>query len=269
MRRRGCIMIGLGLVLAISTGALVFRLLNQAVPSAAALASAAAQPLPTPTSVPTKSIPVAARELVVGTTLTTTDIIQREYPEDLLPVGVMTDTTKLEGQVVVERIVEGEFFRSTQFRGGGEKPLSEELQPKKVAMAFSREDLLNKSAVMQEGDRLDLMLTIDIKEETETYTREGKATSYTLQNIKVLRIVRDKATEQNPNPAATSIVFEIDPQDAVIAKFVKDSGGTLDFTLRSSKDTKPFETEAINQDYMFDYYGLRAPVSSTKPKDNQ
>lgn len=265
-RRRGCLFMALGLVLAVATGALVFHLLQQAGPGTASLA--AAQALPTPTPLPTKSVPVAARQLAVGATLTTTDIIQRAYPENLVPVGVLTDSAKLAGQVLVEQIDKGEFFQSSQFRGGAEKPLSDELAPKKIAMAFSREDLLNKSSVIQEGDHVDLMLTIDIKEETTAFTREGKATSYTLQNIKVLRIVRAKPTEQDPNPQATSIVFELNPQDAVIAKFVKDSGGTVDFTLRSSKDTKPFETEAINQDYIFDHYGLKAPVSSTKPKDN-
>jgi len=263
-RRGGCIFIVLGLVLAVGTGALVFRLLQQATPDMAG--AAVAQALPTPTPVPTLKIPVAAKELVVGTTLTMTDIVQRDYPEHLVPIGVLTDTKKIEGQMTIELIRQGEFFRATQFRGNGEKPLSEELPAKKVAMAFTREDLLNKADVIHEGDHIDLLLTINIKEESTEYTREGKATNYTLQNIKVLRIVRNKPTEKDPNPQATSILFEMDPQDAVLAKFVKDAEGTLDFTLRSPKDTKPYETEPINQDFMFDHYGMRAPVSSTKPK---
>src|SRR5687767_3630796 len=117
-RRRGCIFIVLGLILAIGTGALVFRLLQESAAVSAAATMAAAPALPTPTPLPTKSIPVAARELAVGSTLTTTDIIQREYPDDLLPVGVMTDTSKIVGQLVIEGIQPGEFFRESQFRSG-------------------------------------------------------------------------------------------------------------------------------------------------------
>ncbi len=57
------------------------------------------------------------------------------------------------------------------------------------------------------------------------------------------------------------------PQDAVIAKFIKDSGGVMDFTLRSPQDTDPLEADMINNDFMFDTYGFRAPVSSTRPKE--
>jgi pilus assembly protein CpaB len=251
----------LALVLAVATGALVFRLLSQV-----AQAAPAAVVAPTATPLPTKPIPVAARELGVGLAITTTDIVMRQYPVDLLPVGVLTDTNEIAGQTIVEAVRKGEFFRASQFRGGADRPASEEITPKMVAMAFSRDDLLNKSRVINEGDYVDLLLTLDVKEESATETREGKATNYTLQNIKVLRIVRDKPTEQNVNPEPTAILFEMTPQEAVIAKFVKDSGGTVDFTLRSPADTKPFTTEAINQDFLLDQYGLKAPRSSASPK---
>jgi Flp pilus assembly protein CpaB len=111
-----------------------------------------------------------------------------------------------------------------------------------------------------------MLLTLDVKEESATDSREGKATSYTVQNIKVLRLVRDRPTDDNPNPEVKSILFEMKPQDAVIAKFVKDSGGTLDLTLRSILDTDTYTTNAINQDYLIDNYGFRAPQSSTHSK---
>jgi len=134
-------------------------------------------------------------------------------------------------------------------------------------MAFTREDLLNQSTAIQEGDSIDLMLTLDIEEETATETRQGKSTSYTLQNIRVLRIMRPPPTEQAQNPEPVAILFEMTPQDAVIAKFVKDAGGTLDFTLRAENDPDPYTTEAISQDFLFDNYGFEAPRSSAKPKE--
>ncbi len=258
-QRRGYIWTMLGILMAIMTSALIFYLLRQAAP-----ATAAAPPAPTP--LPTKPIPVAARELAVGTTITTTDIIVQEQPENLMPVGVMTDTTMMVGEVVVAPIQQGEFFRASQLAVGADKPLSSQIEDQRVAMVFSMEELLNKSHVLREGDHIDLLLTMDIKEESLEYTREGKSTSATLQNIEVMRILRDAPTEQEPNPQPRAILFEMTPQDAIVAKFVKDSGGTVDFTLRSTANTEPFETTAINQDYMFDHYGFQAPISSTKPK---
>lgn len=259
-RRRGWILVALGLVLALGTSTLVYYLLQQAAPAAATNVA-----LP-PTPVPTRSVPVAGRALELGTTLTDTDVVMRDVPLDLPLVGVLTDTAELVGQTVVAPVQEGEFFRPAQLRGGDQGPLSAQIEERKVVVAYATEDLLNKSKVIHEGDRVDLLLTVDIQEETATETREGKSTNITLQNVKVFRIVQDTPTEENPKPEPSAILFEMSPQDAVIAKFVKDSGGTVDFALRSPLDQDLFTTEMINNDYLFDNYGFRAPRSSSRPK---
>jgi pilus assembly protein CpaB len=259
-RRRGGILIALGVLLAIASGALVYYLLRQ-VPVASSVDVA-----PTATPVPSRSIPVAGRVLEAGTTLTTTDIITRDYPETLVPVGVITDSNALAGQILVERLGEGEFFRPTQLANSAEGPLSQQIPEARVVMAFPVADLLTQSKVINAGDHVDLLLTIAVQEGTDTETRVGQATSYTVQNIRVVKIVRPTPTEDQPNPEPTAVLFELTPQDAVIVKFVKDSGGTLDFTLRGSNDTSIFETDAINQDYLFDNYGFRAPQTGARPQ---
>lgn len=258
--RRGWILIFLGVVLALGSGVLILNLLRQAVP----VQSASVVVPPTP--VPTRPLPVAGRELLAGTTISDTDVVMREYPEDLLPVGVLTDTAEIAGQILAEPLQEGEFFRASQLMGNSTGPLSEQIESERVVVAFPVDDLMAQSKVIREGDRVDLLLTLDIEEESATETRKGKSTNITLQNINVFRIIRDDATEQNPNPQPKSILFEMAPQDAVIAKFVKDSGGTMDLLLRSPLDTATFDTEMINQDYLFDNYDFRAPVSSSRQK---
>lgn len=258
-RRRGWILIVLGLVLAIATGAMVYVLLQQATP-----VTAVSQLPPTP--LPTKQVPVAARPLPLGTTITVSDIISREVPLDLPLPGIITDTGALLNQLVVEPIQQDEFFRPAHLRGGDQGPLSKELPQGRVLVAFPVADLLNQSKVIREGDHLDLLLTMDVSEETPTETRQGKATNYTLQNLRVFRIVRDQPTEDNPHPEPKALLIDMTPQDAVILKFVKDNGGTIDFTLRSPLDTSTFSTTAITQDYLFDNYGFQAPRSSARPR---
>jgi len=259
-RRRGWILILLGLVLALGTGGLVYNLLRQAV-----RVESANVVIP-PTPVPTKPVPVAGRELSVGATISDTDITMQQYPEALVPVGVLTDTAEIQGQILAEPLQEGEFFRPSQMVGSAAGALSKQIAAENVVVAFPVDDLMSKSKVVHEGDHVDLLLTLDIQEESATETRTGKSTNITLQNVKVFRIVRDDATEENPQPEVKSFLFEMSPQDAVIAKFVKDSGGTLDLTLRSPLDTATFNTEMINQDYLFDNYKFRAPRSSSRPK---
>ncbi len=260
MPRRGGILMTLGLILALVTGGLVYYMLRQTV-AAAAVAQA-----PETTPVPTFPIPVAAQPLVVGTTISDTDITTRDYPIDLVPVGVVTQTSSLVGQMVVEPVEGGEFFRPSDLATSGEGALSQLIPASRVVMAFPVDDLLSQSLVVNEGDHVDMLLSLDITESDATATRQGKATSYTVQNIQVRKIVRAASTEDNPNPAPSAILFEMSPQDAVIAKFVKDSGGTLDLSLRSAVDNAPYDTQAINQDFLVDNYGLKAPQSGSQPR---
>jgi pilus assembly protein CpaB len=259
-RSRGWILILLGLVLALATGGLVYNLLRQAVP-----AQSAAVTLP-PTTVPTRPIPVAGHELSAGTVISETDITFQDYPEALIPVGILTDTAEIQGQMLAEALQQGEFFRPAQMTGNATGPLSKQISAEKVVVAFPVGDLLAQSKAIHEGDHVDLLLTLDIQEESATETRAGKATNLTLQNVKVFRIVRDAPKDEQTQPEPKVILFEMSPQDAVIAKFVKDSGGTLDLALRSPLDTGTFDTQMINQDYLFDSYNFRAPRSSSRPK---
>jgi pilus assembly protein CpaB len=258
-RRRGWILMLLGLVLAIGTGTVVYYLLQQAAPATAV------EQLP-PTPIPTKPIPVAARLLPLGTTITDTDIVTREVPLDLPLAGVVTDTAQLVGQVVIADVQQDEFFRPSQLREGDSGPLSNQIPEGRVLVAFPVTDLLNQARVVRENDKIDLLLTLDITEETPTETRTGKSTNYTIQNVNVFRLVRDQPTEENPNPVPQSMLVDMEPQDAVILKFVKDNGGTIDFSLRSPLDDATYSTEAITQDYLFDNYGFYAPRSSTRPR---
>jgi pilus assembly protein CpaB len=259
-RGRGGILLALGLVLAIASGAMVYYLLQHAAPVEANNSA-----LPTATVVPTRPLPVAAHALAAGATVTTTDVMEKDYPEDLIPVGVLTDTSTIIGQTVIEPIAEGEFIRPSQL-GGNSQAISEQIAQGDVVMAFATDDLLNKSAAVRDGDHVDLLLTLDVKEGTTDQAHEGKATSYTVQNVKVLRVIRDQPTQDNPNPEPKALLFEMQPQDAVIAKFVKDSGGVLDFTLRSPLATEPFTTDSINQDFLVDKYGFRAPQTGSNPR---
>ncbi len=261
-RRRGLILVLLGLVLALGTGALVFLLLRNAAP----ITPPEAQASPTP--VPTKRLPVAARLLETGTIISETDITIQEFPIDTPAVGVISDTTELVGVQVLEPVQQGAVFRATALRGTGNTgPLSNAIAPARVVLAFPAADLLSQSRVITPGDRIDLLLTLDLVDTTGVggETRTGRSTNFTVQNINVLQVVRDRPTEENPNPAPSALILELEPQDAVRVKFVKDNGGVIDFALRSRLDTEVFDVDAYNLDNLRDEFGFTAPRSNASP----
>ncbi|PLS77751.1 MAG: Flp pilus assembly protein CpaB [Chloroflexi bacterium] len=261
-RRRGLILVLLGLVLALGTGALVFLLLQNAAPTTPPDAVQNQ-----PTAVPVKRLPVASRLLEAGTIISTSDIAVQDFPIDTPAVGTITDTTQLVGEQVLAAIQEGEVFRGTALRGASGGPLSNSISPARVVIAFPAGDLLSQTSVITPGDRVDLLLTLDVVDATGIggETRSGKSTNFTVQNINVLQVVRGQVTEQNPNPAPSALLLELQPSDAVRVKFVKDNGGVIDFALRSRLDTEEFDVEAYNLDNLRDDFGFTAPRSNVNP----
>ena len=102
---------------------------------------------------------------------------------------------------------------------------------------------------------MDLLLTIQVK--SPDGQDGGKATAITLQNIEVFKVLRPQATEEEKQPKATALLFSMKPEDAVMVKFAKDTGGTIDFTLRSPLDEDTFKAPAVDDAELLRRYYAR------------
>jgi len=62
-----------------------------------------------------------------------------------------------------------------------------------------------------------------------------------------------------PGPNAKTISVLVDHQDALIIKFIKDGGGTIDLVLRSSEDQQVVRTDAVTMDSLVERFRFRVP----------
>lgn len=247
-RRRGWIFFVLGLVLALSTGVMVFMYLQrQNTINAQQAEQSALQKYAPP---PTMPLPVAARPLEAGATLSTEDYVMKEFPLDLVPLTAITDTTMLDQRVLVRPVAQGETFAPGQFVGGQGSGLSQQIKKGFVLFAFPIVDLMSQSDVLQDGDHVDLYITLPLKEIRNDDTEKdlGKATMITLQNIEIFKVLRTAKQEEGKEQGApTALLCSVTPADAVVLKYAKDSGGTIDFTLRSPTNQDPFTVPSIDR----------------------
>ena len=240
-RRKGWMFFALGLVLALSAAAMVFVVLQ----------NAEAKPSEGPLPIPTTKLPVAARPLEPGMKLSSADYIMKDFPLDLVPVSAITETVNLDSQLLIRPVGQGETFRSDQFLGGQGSSMSQQIKQGMVLFAFPIVDLMSQSDVVRDGDHVDLLLTLPLKglrgEPTEAEKDLGQATTLTLQNIEVYKVLRTTKKEDQPEGAPTALMISVTPADAVILKYAKDSEGKIDFTLRSPLDTAPFVAPSIDR----------------------
>jgi pilus assembly protein CpaB len=238
-RRKGWMFFALGLILALSAAAMVFVVLQNA---------DAKQPVAAPPT-PTTKRPVAARPLEPGRKISSADYIMKDFPLDLVPVSAISETVNLDSQLLVRAVGQGETFRSDQFLGGQGASMSQQIKQGLVLFAFPILDLMSQSDVLKDGDHVDLLITLPTGVATpDAATPDaGKVTTLSLQNIEVYKVLRTTKKEDQPEGAPTALMCSVTPADAVILKYAKDSGGVIDFALRSQLDTEPFTAPYIDR----------------------
>lgn len=245
-RAKGWIWITLALVCALSAGGLTYYLLQRqsaATQRAVSEAAATAQVAPI---VETVSLPVAARDLERGAILTADDIVTKDYPKDLVPPAAIADAEQLNGKILIEPLIAGEIFRESALLGGTGTALSAQIEPGKTVIAFPIVDLFSGTGLFVAGDRVDLLLTrAGTAPAADVPGDNGTITGYSVQNVRVLRVLSAPPTDSNANPAPTALLLELSPEDAVMVKRVKDGGGLIDLALRSPADNEVFDVDSV------------------------
>jgi Flp pilus assembly protein CpaB len=254
-RRRGWTFFVLGLILALGTGVMAFIFLQQQAVTAAEQSRKEAFEKYAPP--PTLDLPVAARPLDPGTTISKTDYVIKSFPLDLVPIAAISETVNLDNKVVVRPIGQGETFHTGQFLGGQGSSISQQIKKGYVLFAFPVADLMSKSDVVKDGDHIDLYISSPLKALSTDDSANGDkdlgyATALTLQNIEVFKVLRATKSEDGKNEnavgAPTALLCSVTPADAALLKYAKDADGSIiDFTLRSPVDKEPFTAPWIDR----------------------
>jgi pilus assembly protein CpaB len=187
-------------------------------------------------------------------------------------VNTTAKSAVFSGQILLERQ-----FLAAQGRTGA----SVNIPPGKVLVAFPSTDMLNATGAVQAGDHVDIMISLPISGTTrldagasnDTQVVPGQnalVSQTTLQNIEVYTVgLWTPPGQQTSDPAAASalkiITFVVDHQEALILKFVKDSGGTIDLAVRSAADNQNVQTDPVTLDYLVDLFGFIGLVPSAAP----
>lgn len=250
-RRQGWMLLGLGVVLALGTGALVFFILQQQQRTLSDEAErlAASQSAP---QVATMDLPVAARPLQPGTVISSEDVLMKSFPLDLVPIAAITNTVSLKDQVLIEPIGQGETFSSLKLAGGALGSISQQVPAGHVIFAYPINDLMTQVDVLEDGDRIDLLITLPLM--SSDGLKSNDITAYTLQNIHVFKVLRPSLQADQP-PVA--LLFSMTPEDALMLKRLKDSGGKIDFILRPINDREPVDVPPVDNEDLIVRFGLR------------
>jgi Flp pilus assembly protein CpaB len=252
-------------------------------------------PLPAPTPIPvtTEKVLITTHDVAIGTMLGEDDIVQVDMPIELVPRDALKDPFEAVGKMVKSDLVANELVLGHHLADptNVSHDLAFVIGDNQVLVAFPSGDLMSTLGVLQPGDNVDILVSINQvvevipADDTAVTTQEEQTitklfTFDAMQRVVLQAIIADVVTEEGtapvsatvvqnasgtpaptptPNPAMRTVrayLLAVSPQDALVLKHLQDAGGTFDIVLRSPTSTELFELSPVISEYLNDRYQL-------------
>jgi Flp pilus assembly protein CpaB len=240
-------------------------------------------PGPEATPVPMQTVVVARAPIAANDVIRVDYVALEERPVSEVPSGAFVSVTDLtdNNASAIRDIPQGKILvkgDDVYIPGGDDGNTYGD----KVGIALPAEDILSKWGAVLPGDHVDVLFSMDVilekpmypqdirtLEELELYAIErdqslDKVSVLALQDLTVLRIIEEPAPEgqEDPEqPIVRSRALELlaDPQDAVVLKYLLDSGGMVSLAKRSADNQSLFNVQPVNINYLMLRYGIVLP----------
>ena len=268
-RFRGFLWLIAGVVVAVLAGGVAFIAISRAT---------AEQVVTRDLLTPQQSVVVASRRVDVHGLLTEANLEIREVSVDTVPEGAATDIDTVLGRITLVELYPGEVILAQRLLDPNvvapNGRLALVMADDEVLLALPAGDLLTELDVLKAGDHVDFFFTYELpidrdtgflpvvrgenlvggggepgeEEETETFTFD------LMQNVTIAALVRSVNEEGEEVGAPRAILLAINPQDALVLKYMKDVGANLDLVLRAPGAEGEFKVEPVDLDYIINGY---------------
>ena len=233
----------------------------------------AGAPPPTPEAENTGTVAFATGDVIAGAVLTPEDVTLSKIPIQFAPRDTITVLENAVGKIsktdlfAGEMILEHNLANPTSVVGDVAYVLDE----RHVLMAVPATDLMSREAIIKRGDIVDILVsypeTLNPVGGTETDVAPQQVTFTAFQRLDITALVVDIVQDQNASQeenatptreqtAVQAYLVALDPQDALVLKYLKDIGGTFDFVLRAPTSSGQFDLTPVTAKFIKELYGL-------------
>ena len=285
--KRGRILIFLGIILGLATTVAAFYVLPGVEGEAAE-----------PAEVPKQKALVALQNIGQAHQIDPALLELREFDQGQVPPDAVMSTADVAGKLAAVNITQGQIIRRemlTDEKSIVEKGVNASflIPPGKVAVAFPIDELSSVAYALEAGDRIDMLVTMQlISVDPELQAKEPlpvgddmekveqiprMVTQLTLQDVTILKIGRwgeapaqaspeaqptptpEPGQPPAPVPGPTIMTVLVDQQDALVLKFAREAGASIDFALRGKLDHEIVTTEPVTLEYMIRRFNITPP----------
>lgn len=241
-RRSGCILMALGVVVALVAGGITFFLvLTSTAPKAA--------------DAPKRPVLVAAANIPERTLINPSMLRVQQWPQDVVPPGALTTLEDGVNKFNLTPIYAGQAVLGTQIadtKGGSGVAFAIEKGKVLTAVNFGSAAGIVSTGALRAGDTIDLVVTAP--------GTRGNQVAPTMQNLKIYAIGSVGAGGKSGSAGGgTLFIFQVTPQEALILKYLETM--SVDIFLRAAGDEAVVPTEPVTLDYIVNRYRLQRPAA--------
>jgi Flp pilus assembly protein CpaB len=280
MKRRSWLWIVTSVILAVLAGVVAIWFMRTQFQS---------QVIPRPDGTPTarRAVVVAANAIAKRSEIGPDNVRVEERNEADIPSGAAKNTQDVIGKTALRDFPTGDVL-VMQYVTNVISPTLE-LKEDKVAVALPADDILSKWGAVVPGDHVDVLVSLDVVLETPMRPEEmptteqglallamerdqslDKITMLSIQDLEILQILEEPrpegvaADQEEGAPAELprkALVLAINPQDAVVLKYLMNSNAKIDVALRAPDNPALFDIQPVNVNYLVLRYGIVVPQS--------
>ena len=240
----------------------------------------------------TNEVIVLTHDVPLGKLIQEQDITIVEVPIVHIPRNAITNLELALGRFTRTDLIEGEMLlennlaNPTSVRGD----LAYILDEDHFLVTLPATDLMSQLNIIKRGDIVDLLVTAD--QTLDVVTAAGgeeepitKLTTFiSMQKLNITAIIANVITESDPAPSqagappadapetlqserpdgilvrssvsVTAYLLALKPQDALVLKYLIDSGADIDMAIRSPVSTETYDLDPVTDEYIKELFGL-------------
>jgi pilus assembly protein CpaB len=209
-------------------------------------------------SLATNKVVVAARDIQLGSPLTTDMLRAVDWPSGSVPDGAIRDEKLVESRVVKTSLLRGEPILETKLAPVGTKGgLSSLIAEGKRAITVKVNEVIGVAGFALPGNHVDVM--VSTKDEAE------KAISkIVLEQILVLAVAQEASRDETKPKVVSAVTLEVTPEQAERLDLAR-SIGSLSLVLRNQLDRNFAATDGIDKRELLRTVAEPVPAPKAQP----
>lgn len=257
-QRRGWLWLTSGVLLALLAGLMTFQIVN-GLASAARTANSE--------DVATVSVIVATADIAAFVTVNTGMVTLMDMPATLAPREHVANIEDVVGKITLAPITLGEILVTPRLADPADPntPVLYTMNRDEVLVAMPTAALAGQLGLLSVGQHVDIAYTSEFAYAGEdgNVSNDKILTSFlSLQNLEIKGLMSRSIAKEGIVPVPDAILLAVAPQEALILKYLIDSGAPMDILLRSPGNNSLLAVSPVDEQYLIDYFQLdiKAPL---------